>query len=113
MEIIFSSRKLAKICSPEKESIRTWGKDNARRVQVRLAQLQAAETLADVIVLPFGRCHALKGDRKGQFSVDVRHPFRLIFEPAHDPVPTKDDGGLDPAKVTRIRVLSVEDYHGD
>jgi hypothetical protein len=55
----------------------------------------------------------IKGDRKGQFSVDVRHPFRLIFEPAHDPVPTKDDGGLDPAKVTRIRVLSVEDYHGD
>jgi proteic killer suppression protein len=113
MKIIFSSRKLAKICSSEKESIRTWGKDNARRVHVRLAQLQAAETLADVIALPFGRCHALKGDRKGQFSVDVRHPFRLIFEPAHDPVPTKDDGGLDPAKITRVRVLSVEDYHGD
>jgi proteic killer suppression protein len=82
-------------------------------VQLRLAQLQAAETLANVIALLFGRCHALKGDRKGQFSVDVRHPFRLIFEPAHDPVPTKDDGGLDPAKVTRVRVLSVEDYHGD
>jgi proteic killer suppression protein len=43
----------------------------------------------------------------------VKHPFRLIFEPYHDPIPIKEDGGIDLEQVTRIRVLSIEDYHGD
>ena len=78
-----------------------------------MAELSAADTLAVVGKLPAARLHALKGDRKGQYAVDVKHPFRLIFEPTHDPIPTKDDGGVDLEKVTRIRVLTVEDYHGD
>jgi proteic killer suppression protein len=113
MEIVFSSQKLAKICSSEKESIRTWGKENGRKVQLRLAQLQAAEMLAEMVASPFGHCHVLKGDRKGQFAIDLKHPFRLVFEPAHDPVPTKGDGGLDLGEISHIRVISVEDYHGD
>ena len=38
--------------------------------------------------------------------------YRLLFEPAHDPLPRKPDGGLDWAGVTAIRILGVEDYHG-
>ena len=90
-----------------------WGRENARKVRQRLAELSAADTLAVAVKLPAARLHALKGDRKGQYAVDVKHPFRLIFEPAHDPIPTKDDGGVDLEKITRIRVLAVEDYHGD
>jgi len=44
-------------------------------------------------------------------AVDVVHPYRLIFDPANDPIPKKDDGGLDWTKVTAITVLAVEDYH--
>ncbi|HSB78426.1 MAG TPA: killer suppression protein [Candidatus Methylomirabilis sp.] len=90
-----------------------WGAENARKIRQRLAELNAAATLADIGRLPPARPHALKGNRKGQFAVDVRHPFRLLFEPADDPVPLRDDGGVDLARITRIRVLSVEDYHGD
>ena len=89
-----------------------WGQ-NARKVRQRLVELLAADTLAVVARIPSARLHALKGERTGQFAVDVKHPFRLIFEPAHDPIPITDDGGVDLERITRIRVLSVEDYHGD
>ncbi len=75
-------------------------------------ELRAADTLADISMLPPARRHGLSGDRAGQFAVDVQHPFRLIFEPAHDPVPRKEDGGIDLARVTAIRILEVTDYHG-
>lgn len=113
MEIVFASRKTEKACNSERESSKMWGAENARKIRQRLAELSAAENLSDVAKLPPARLHPLKGNRKGQFAVDVKHPFRLIFEPAHDPVPLKDDGGIDLIRVTRIRVLEVEDYHGN
>ena len=113
MEIVFVSRKIEKACNSERESVRMWGAENARKIRQRLAELNAAATLADMGRFPPARLHALKGDRKGQFAVDVKHPFRLLFDPAHDPVSLKDDCGVDLARITRIRVLLVEDYHGD
>jgi len=62
--------------------------------------------------LPQVRCHELKGDRTGQLSLDLDHPYRLIIEPAHDPIPRKPDGGLDWNKVTAVMIVGVEDTHG-
>lgn len=59
-----------------------------------------------------GRCHELTGDRKGELAVDLRGPYRLVFEPADNPPPVKEDGGLDWRRVTAVRILEVEDYHG-
>ena len=61
--------------------------------------------------LPGSRCHELKGNRKGQLSLDLKHPYRLIIEPADDPIPYKTDGGLDWTRVTIVRVIEVIDYH--
>ena len=47
----------------------------------------------------------------GQFAVDLKHPYRLIFKPDHNPLPRKDDGGLDLTQITAIKILGVEDYH--
>lgn len=59
-----------------------------------------------------GACHELKGDRKGALSLDLGHPFRLIFKPDHDPVPRLADGGLDWIQVTAITIIGIEDTHG-
>ena len=45
-----------------------------------------------------------------QFSVDLDHPYRLIFEP-EEPIPRKDDGGIDWSQVTTVVILGVEDTH--
>jgi len=103
---------MQKACNSERESDRLWGPENARKIRLRITDLTAADSLAQVFLLPAARCHELKGGRAGQFAVDVRHPFRLVFEPANDPVPVRDDGGIDLPKVTKVRILDVEDYHG-
>jgi proteic killer suppression protein len=113
MEIQFKSSRMQKVCNGERESVREWGLPNARKLRQRLTELQAAETLEDMRKLPAARCHPLKGDRAGQFAVDLAHPFRLVFEPADNPVPKKDDGGIDLEKITSVTILSVEDYHGE
>ena len=58
----------------------------------------------------YGRCHELTGDRRGQLSLDLVHPQRLIIEPA-EPVPRTQDGGLDWAAVTRVVVVEIADTH--
>lgn len=113
MEIRFKSFRMQKACNSERESVREWGSPNARKLRQRLTELQAAETLEDMRKVPAARCHPLKGDRAGQFAVDLSHPFRLVFEPADNPVQKKNDGGIDLEKITSITILSVEDYHGE
>ena len=72
--------------------------------------LKAADTLAVMRHLP-GYCHELKGDRAGQFSLKLDGPYRLVFVPNHDPIPRKEDGGLDWTAVTAVCIIAVEDYH--
>jgi proteic killer suppression protein len=83
----------------------------ASLIQRRLCELSDAETLAVMRSLP-GRCHELRQNLKGCLAVDLVHPDRLAFKPDHDPLPTKEDGGLDWAKVTRILIIGIGDYHG-
>lgn len=78
---------------------------------IRVALLSSAGTLADLTHTP-GRLHPLKGDRAGQFALDLWGSFRLVFEPANVPLPKLPDGGLDRTRVTKIRILEVVDYHG-
>jgi proteic killer suppression protein len=59
-----------------------------------------------------GRCHELTGDKPGQLALNVSGNYRLIFEPADASIERKPDGGLDWTKVTAVRILGVEDYHG-
>ena len=58
-----------------------------------------------------GRFHQLTGDLIGVFSLSVGGPLRLLFEPDHDPVPMLPDGGINRARVTRIIILGIRDYH--
>ena len=55
--------------------------------------------------------HQLKGNRDEQFAVDLVHPYRLVFEPNHDPLPRKEDGGINLEQVTAIKIMEVVDYH--
>lgn len=58
-----------------------------------------------------GRCHELDGDRAGELALGLLDGKRLIFEPDADPVPEKEDGGLDWLGVEAIRLLEITNYH--
>lgn len=112
IEIAWSSRKLEKSCSDDRQGSKHWGADHWKLLKRRLAALRAAPTLADMKGVP-GNCHPLHADRDGQFAVDLWGPYRLIFEPDHDPVTLLDDGGIDTTKVDQIKIKEVDDYHGN
>lgn len=112
MDILFQDKKLEKICNNESLLVRKHGAMRAKLLRRRLDDFRAADNLEILRSLPQIRCHELKGNRSGTLAVDLDHPYRLIFEPANDPVPRKPDSGLNWTQVTIVRVLSVEDYHG-
>ena len=76
----------------------------------RLDQLRVASSLVEMrMVHP--RTHELQGNRAGQISLDLDGGYRLIVEPAENPPPMKEDGGLDWSRIKAVRVLGVEDTH--
>ncbi len=109
MELIFKDKKLKEICNNQQEASRKWGRDNAKKLRQRLDDLREAETLEVFRGLP-GRCHELKGDKAGQLSLDLKHPFRLIFEPVGNEV--KTSLGLDWRLVKALQINGMEDTHG-
>jgi proteic killer suppression protein len=50
-----------------------------RKAEMRLDQLDAATSLLD-LELPGNRLEALKGERKGQYSVRINAQWRICFE---------------------------------
>ena len=111
MKIVFSPKRLGKLCNSLEEAQKKWGTERGKRVLDRLNEMHDADNLR-ILCLVHDRCHPLKGNRKGQWSVDLKQPYRLLFEPANEPLPTLADGGLDLEKVTAVRILGVEDTHG-
>lgn len=111
MNIVFKNAKLEKVFNSEAELRRNYGNDNGQTIMRRMAVLSAAQCLADISALPPERRHELTGSRKGEFAIDLKHPFRLVIKPNHNPLPRKEDGGMDLKNVTDIIILDVEDYH--
>jgi proteic killer suppression protein len=59
-----------------------------RAARLKLDRLESALTLSDLAVLPGNRFEALKGSRKGQYSIRVNDQWRVCFEwPERSPGP--------------------------
>lgn len=68
-----------------------------RPARLKLDRLEAATSLKDLAALPDNRFEALKGDRKGQFSIRTNEQWRVCFE--------WPDGSSGPTNV------EIVDYH--
>jgi plasmid maintenance system killer protein len=110
MYICFRNARLRDDFNEMSRLRRRYGPLNAKQIGKRMNQLAAAKTLADMRHLG-GGCHELQGDLKGQLALNLVGGWRLLFAPANNPTPRKQDGGLDWAAVTAVEILSVEDYH--
>lgn len=74
MEVSFEDADFAHVCRNERELRKRHGLVRAKKIMQRLKSLGAAETPADLKSLP-GRCHELHGDRAGELSLDLDHPY--------------------------------------
>ena len=48
--------------------------------RLKIDRLEAAAALQDLAALPGNRFEALKGDRKGQYSIRINDQWRVCFE---------------------------------
>jgi proteic killer suppression protein len=108
MEITFSDEDLQALCLHSRIAVKQLGQPCARKLQSRLADLDAASCVAELIA---GRPHPLKGARRGEFAVDLYRGFRLVFAPNHNPLPEREGGGIDWSRVTCVRITFIGDYH--
>ena len=110
MKITFSNNKLKKTANDPKRCFREYGQVGGKKLLQRLTDLRDAESMEDVRYLP-GRYHELTEDRKGQWACDLQHPYRLIFKPHNDPIPTNDDGQYLWMEISGVEIIEIVDYH--
>jgi proteic killer suppression protein len=51
-----------------------------RAARLKIDRLEAATVLQDLAALPGNRFEALKGERKGQYSIRINEQWRICFE---------------------------------
>ena len=80
LDITYKTRKLKKICTDAKAAEKAHGREMAELIHQRIDEISAADSVEMMIQFRIGRCHALTQNRKGQYAVDLVHPYRLVFE---------------------------------
>ena len=108
MEVRYKDKKIRELCEKQAVAEKKLGAASARKLTVRLVALEAAARVTDLVA---GNPHPLKGDRLGQFALDLAGGWRLVFAPAHDPCPTRPDGGIEWSQVTIVSIEYIGDYH--
>lgn len=108
MEIAYRDKRIRELCDKQAAAEKKLGAACARKLKLRLLALQAATHVSELVA---GNPHPLKGERSGQFALDLAGGRRLVFAPGNDPCPTKPDGGVDWSKVTIVSIEYIGDYH--
>ena len=111
MEIFFQTKKLKKLASEPRKCEKELGLKRATLFLERISALYHADTLEDVRYLP-GRYHELKEGRKGQWACDLDQPYRLIFEPHEDPIPTDENGKYIWIEIKGVEIVEIVNDHG-
>src|SRR5580700_10499833 len=105
--------KLKAVLETETACQKQYGRDMMKKVMLRLSELRAAVSLADFWPPMSGpeRCHELKAELAGTFSIDLKQPYRLLFVPLEENTPKDDrpDEQKRWASITKIEIVAIED----
>lgn len=96
--IHYKSRKLRKICEDAEVATKAYGLQMAEKLQQRIDEISSAGTVEELVQYRIGRCHSLTGKRKGQYAMDLTHPYRLVFSQEDD-------------FTVSVRIEEIVDYH--
>jgi len=96
--ITYKNRKIEKVCTDAKTAEKTYGPEMAVKIHHRIEEIEAAETVEMMVQFYIGRCHPLTQNRRGQYAVDLVHPYRLVFSKT----------GKD---IQIANIIEIVDYH--
>ena len=103
MQLAFESKRLRSICENEGEAEHEFGVAVAESLKHRLADFHAALSPKDLIA----GSPRLTDDCKSM-TVDLSNGYHIIFAANHVKQPLTESNQLDWNKVSRIKILSVE-----
>jgi proteic killer suppression protein len=98
LSVTYKSNHLSRICTDYSVAKREYGDRMAFLIHQRIEQLQAANSVEVLVQFSIGRCHPLLGNRKGEYVMDLVHPFRLVFE-------------NNEVTINVVRIIKIENYH--
>ncbi len=104
MEVTYADHQTEKICTDARAAQKSLGRERAKPLEVRVAQLRAATSAADLLVpgVP-GRWELLTGDRRGDISGRLTGNWRIIVRPL--------GGTEDLGECVEVIVVEIVDYH--
>lgn len=70
----------------------------ANKIDQRIGEITASDTVEFMMQFRIGRCHKLHNNRKGQYAVDLVHPYRLVFE-------------INGNEIQIANIMEIVDYH--
>lgn len=111
MDISFKSRKIEKEFNSYRVLVKRYGDKNAKVLMQRMLVLRELRNLQDVSNVKATKFHQLKDNRDEQFAIKLFRGVRLVFEVGHAEVPRKEDGGIDLANVTAVKIIEIVNYH--
>ena len=86
MEIIYKNKKIEKECTDYSNAKKKYNQQVADKLHSTINFINNASNLLDIKSMPTYRLHALKGNRKGTYAIDLgkRLGYRLIITPLDD-----------------------------
>lgn len=114
MDIRFKNSQLEKLCTNPAKARKKFGAETAQMLANRLRRFKAAESLQDINARATN-LHALSGDRKGCFAVNLDKKNRLVFMPIlSDEDEAAGKIATAPENYRSIRIIEIQeigDYH--
>lgn len=101
----FEEKEVRDSCLDQEKATRLYGHETAQGLQHRLADIEAADRIADLIA---GRPAAINGTEL--YKLDISDTHRLVFCHNHGKRPTTQNGQVDWPNVRRIKITSIEGY---
>lgn len=68
------------MCTDASAAEKKYGREMAGKIQQRIDEICASESVEQMIQFHVGRCHPLHQNRQNQYAVDLVHQMLLVFE---------------------------------
>ena len=109
MQLAFESQWLRTLCEQDIEAEQQLGNSASRALQHRLADLQAASSVVDLVA---GHPRIVEDSNIECLVIDLAESSELVLVANHTANPLTDLGRLDWSSITRVKVVRIGGIHG-
>ena len=108
VQIAFFNKSLRDLCESESHMKLQLVEALAAALKRRLADLRAATCVTDLVA---GNPQEVGTPHQKRFALELSEGKRLLFSSNHVATPVLDSGAVDWSKVSRIKLLRIENSH--